>query len=319
MVIGPYHSPFVKPSPHPVPGRRLPSQALVSWVAFRIPPVSVRIPGPVISHSAQTEVCPCSKAVLGTQIRTEAVDYGRFITADLTGTGLGKERLEQMLTPQIRVDEGGTNTTNRPADNLSTTSSWGLGWGLQTTSEGLSFWHSGDNGNSKACVVVFSRQKLGLVVFSNSANGLSIMPEIVDALGGEQPELAWLQYDSYRSRARLLLKQVLAEGADSALSHYCQWRKGRAAAGVISEAQMNRHGYDLLYGLQRVEDAIEVFKRNVEDYPQSANEYDSLGEAYLTDGQKELAIKNYERSIELNPKNTNGIEALEKLRSDLKN
>jgi cytochrome c-type biogenesis protein CcmH/NrfG len=56
-----------------------------------------------------------------------------------------------------------------------------------------------------------------------------------------------------------------------------------------------------------------VFQRNVQDYPQSSNAYDSLGEAYMKTGQKDLAIKNYEKSLELNPKNDNGKEMLKKL------
>ncbi len=51
---------------------------------------------------------------------------------------------------------------------------------------------------------------------------------------------------------------------------------------------MSRLGYDLT---QRVKDAIEVFKLNTKDYPQSANVGDSLGEAYLDDGKKELASR----------------------------
>ena len=80
----------------------------------------------------------------------------------------------------------------------------------------------------------------------------------------------------------------------------------RARSGdVVNENQMNRIGYDLL-SAKRVKDAIEVFKLNVADYPQSANVYDSLGEAYGANGDRELAIKNYERSVELDPNNTHG-------------
>src|SRR5581483_5234731 len=118
--------------------------------------------------------------------------------------------------------------------------------------------------------------------------------------------------------ARQPLKNILARGAEAALGEYRQWRKGRAADEVINENQMNRIGYDLL-GLKRIKDAIEVFKLNVEDYPQSANTWDSLGEAYMTSGEKEQAIKNYQRSVELNPNNTNGVEALKKLRETKEN
>jgi len=249
-------------------------------------------------------------------LHTTAQDFGRFVSAILKGEGLKKETLKLMLTPQVKVSESGANNTARSPEKLSPTLSWGLGWGLQTTGDGVSFWHWGDNGQSKAYIVAFERQKLGVVIFANSVTGLSIVPEIVDlALGGNQPALAWLKYESYKSPGRVLLKNILAKGADAALGEYRQWRQGRAPGEVVNENQMNRIGYDLL-GAKRVKDAIEVFKLNVADYPQSANVYDSLGEAYKVNGDRELAIKNYERSVELDPKNTHGIEVLKTLREN---
>ncbi|MEK6299569.1 MAG: serine hydrolase [Acidobacteriota bacterium] len=258
------------------------------------------------------------RANAAASLQTTAQDYGRFIAAVLKGAGLKQETRKQMLTPQIKVDEGGTNTTTRPADKLSRSISWGLGWGLQTTADGLSFWHWGDNGDTKAYVVVLEKQKLGVVVFTDGANGLSIMPEIIaEAVGGQQPALAWLKYESYNSPARLLLKNIFANGSEVALRDYRAWRKGRAAGEVVTETQMNRIGYTLL-GSKRVKDGIEVFKLNAQDFPQSWNTYDSLGEAYLADANKELAIKNYQRSVELNPNNAGGIDALKKLRENQK-
>ena len=262
-----------------------------------------------------TEQNKPAEANAAASLQTTARDYGRFIAAILNGTGIGNETLKQMLTPQIKVDEGGMNTTARPANRLSPNVEWGLGWGLQETNDGPSFWHWGDNGDTRAFVEAFERQKLGVVVFTNSANGLSFMSELVDeAVGGQQPALAWIKYDSYKSPARLLLKKIIADGAETGLRDYRHWRNGRAASEVISEAQMNRLGYDLLLQIHRVKDAIEVFKLNVEDHPQSSNTYDSLGEAYAVDGNKELAIKNYQRSVELDPQNANGLERLKKLR-----
>ncbi len=82
----------------------------------------------------------------------------------------------------------------------------------------------------------------------------------------------------------------------------------------MSESQLNALGYRLL-GVKKVREAIEIFKLNVEAYPQSANVYDSLGEAYMMNGDKELAIRTYQRAVELNPQNTNAIEMLKRLRS----
>lgn len=52
----------------------------------------------------------------------------------------------------------------------------------------------------------------------------------------------------------------------------------------------------------------------MQDYPKYWNAYDSLGEALLKAGQKEQAIQNYQKSIDLNPQNQNGIDALKKIR-----
>ena len=67
--------------------------------------------------------------------------------------------------------------------------------------------------------------------------------------------------------------------------------------------------------MKKVREAIEVFKLNAETYQQSANVYDSLAEAYMIDGDKELATRNYQRAVELNPQNSNAIEMLKKLRA----
>ncbi len=269
------------------------------------------------SHSSMgqpTGVNKSTRSNAAASLRTTAQDFGKFLSAISKGTGLKPATWRQMLTPQIKVSESGTNNILGKPEKLSETISWGLGWGLQTTADGLAFWHWGDNGNTKAYVLVYDKQQFGLVVFTDGANGLTIVPEIVsEALGGQQPALSWLKYGSYKSPSKALLKTILAKGAAAALTEYRQTRKGRPASEALDENQMNRLGYDLMGG-QLVKDSIEVFKQNVEDYPQSANGYDSLAEAYARDGQKELAIKNYQRSLELDPKNDNAADSLKKLR-----
>jgi hypothetical protein len=49
-------------------------------------------------------------------------------------------------------------------------------------------------------------------------------------------------------------------------------------------------------------------------YPKSGNAYDSLAEAYEMSGDKAHAIENYTRSLELDPKNTNAVQHLQKLK-----
>jgi Flp pilus assembly protein TadD len=60
-------------------------------------------------------------------------------------------------------------------------------------------------------------------------------------------------------------------------------------------------------------ESIRVFKIALEIYPNSANLYDSLGEACMRSGDNKNAIMNYEKSLELNPANNNAKQMLEKL------
>lgn len=74
-----------------------------------------------------------------------------------------------------------------------------------------------------------------------------------------------------------------------------------------NEQELNRYGYSVLME-DKIKSAIEIFKLLVSEFPNSANAYDSLGEAYLKDGNEELALLNYEKSILLNPKNYHAID-----------
>ena len=81
----------------------------------------------------------------------------------------------------------------------------------------------------------------------------------------------------------------------------------------FEETEFNAIGYRLM-GEGRLDDAIAVFKLNVEMYPESANTYDSLAEAYMKKGEKKLAVENFEQSLKLNPQNKNAEEKLKELR-----
>ncbi len=76
---------------------------------------------------------------------------------------------------------------------------------------------------------------------------------------------------------------------------------------------MNSFGYRLM-DMKKLDAAIEIFKLNTEAYPKSSNVWDSLGEAYMNKGEKELAIKNYEKSLELDSSNSNAVMMLKRLR-----
>jgi CubicO group peptidase (beta-lactamase class C family) len=247
-------------------------------------------------------------------LHTTPSDYARFIAAVLSGTGLKQDTLKQMLTAQVRLGDGGPINVDKAPASLTPDLSWGLGWGLQQSKKGEMFWHWGDNGSSKAWTAGFVRQKMGVVIFANGANGLAIIPDILAlAVGGTYSQFVWFDADRYNTPRRTLLRAVVTGGAPTALARYKRHQPKQPARQNVDEAGMNRIGYDLLNS-SRVDDAVAVFEFNVARFPGSSNTYDGLAQAYEAAGQIDLAIHSYERALKLDPGNKDAAERLKKLR-----
>jgi cytochrome c-type biogenesis protein CcmH/NrfG len=94
--------------------------------------------------------------------------------------------------------------------------------------------------------------------------------------------------------------------------HYMKSKGFNDLRHHVSSLDNFRHG---LLGDKKFDDAIRVLQLNVAEYPQDAHTYDSLGEAYMDAGQRDLAIQNYEKSLQLDPKNYNAAARLKKIHS----
>jgi glyoxylase-like metal-dependent hydrolase (beta-lactamase superfamily II) len=125
-------------------------------------------------------------------------------------------------------------------------------------------------------------------------------------------ELTALWRQVKESAASEVGRAVDEGGAAAAAARYRELVAADDPDLFFDEAEFNLLGYRLL-GQNRVDDAIAIFELNVERFPESWNVYDSLGEAHATKGNTARAIELYRRSLELNPDNTNGVQALERL------
>jgi predicted alpha/beta superfamily hydrolase len=81
-------------------------------------------------------------------------------------------------------------------------------------------------------------------------------------------------------------------------SHYKRLSERFGYKITIPEAMLNQIGYQLLRA-EKYTEAIEVFKKNVENHPNAANCYDSLAEAYEKSGALKLARENYEKAYKM--------------------
>jgi dienelactone hydrolase/predicted negative regulator of RcsB-dependent stress response len=108
-----------------------------------------------------------------------------------------------------------------------------------------------------------------------------------------------------------LRAEVGRQGFDHAAAIYAAMLKEQPDFKLDEDAVV-RWGSDLMEE-NHLAEAIEVLKLDVQVFPSSSNSYDSLGEAYMKAGQKQLAIESYKKSLELNPGDDEAKEKLKEL------
>lgn len=213
-----------------------------------------------------------------------------------------KTTIEEAFTP-VKLKNGS-------AAVMQAGSGYGYGWFIRKgDGDSRVTWHTGGwpgyanflyrNVTSNQTIVLLSNTQSRAIGRAEQA--------IENILGGKPYELPKF------SIAQALVKTVLAQGGDEAVKLYRELKQNKPNEYLFSPGELNALGYQLLQQ-KKFKDAIAIFKLNVEEYPKEADPYDSLGEAYMTNGDKELAIKNYEKSLELNPKNQNAVDMLKKLK-----
>lgn len=237
-------------------------------------------------------------------LHTTINDFTKFALASLYADKNNKQQilsasyLEQMMTPA-------------PASN----ESYGLGYQVESI-DGTSMTlagHGGANTGWHAFLRVNPVTNDGFVMITNGGAGHNIYRQIYCDW------IFWKTGESMGNRCNILpsvasnLKQLVDdEGIDNIKSHYAELKKNLANEYNFSEDQLNQLGYHYL-GNDKVDYAAAIFKLNVELFPKSSNVYDSYGEALLKQDDKEKAIENYKKSVEINPANKGGISVLKEL------
>lgn len=254
---------------------------------------------------------------------TSIADYAKFVEGIMQAKGLEETTLSMMLTPSIRIKSKQQFPTfsDEVTDKYDPIElSYGLGWGLMKTDYGDAFFKEGHGGGWQNYNVNFVDQKTSLLIMTNSDNGESIFKDLLEKIIGDTfTPWEWEEYIPYqlvqpKSIGVYIYDIILIENVDRAIAAYRKIAGGSLRGGfVFNEGELNNLGYQMIKE-NKLDAAIKLFELNVEEYPESANVYDSRGEAYMRSGQVELAIEDYERSLELNPDNSNATEMLKQLR-----
>ena len=154
--------------------------------------------------------------------------------------------------------------------------------------------HSGGFNGFNTIIYRLIKNKHLIVIFNNTGR---------TSLGGMSRAITNILYDKpYElpklSIAELLGKTIMNRDVESAIKQYHELKTNQQDKYNFVESELNSLGYQLL-GIKKIKEAIEIFKLNVEEYPDASNPYDSLGEAYMISGDKVLSDKYYAKSLEL--------------------
>ena len=210
------------------------------------------------------------------------------------------------LQLQLHAKDPAVRLSHQLTHGSPNSEAFALNWFVTKTADSkLAFAHSGGTFGFASYCVFYPELNRGLVLFANRNEGTteSRLEELAAAL----------EKGTYGVPAALntLQAELKKRKYTQAAQVYSEVKKKHPEL-FLSEDYVNTWGYSLLqHGQQK--QAVEVFKLNVHLYPTSSNPYDSLAEAYEAIGERDLAIKNYKRSLELNPANTNAVDHLKKL------
>jgi CubicO group peptidase (beta-lactamase class C family) len=192
---------------------------------------------------------------------------------------------------------------------------YGYGWGIRQkglpdSEEKLtSISHGGGINGFNTLIERLVDEKHLIVLLNNTpqANLGQMSDAIIRILHGKPYDLP------KKSIAKVMFQTLMKKDLESAIEQYEKLKNDHPEDYNFRPQELNALGYYLLNDKKRTEDAIEIFKLNIKAYPKYANGYDSLAEAYMISGNKTLAIKNYAKSLELDPNNTAAVEKLNEL------
>lgn len=152
----------------------------------------------------------------------------------------------------------------------------------------------------------YLKQDAGAVAFLEKKPGANGVPPHMMSLDVRRAKSSPLNREAFAA-------QLAAKGFDQAHAIYKEMQDKGASFTLDADA-INDWGY-LLLRMGKPKESIAIFQFGTQLIPTDANLFDSLGEAQAAAGMREEAVRNYQRSLELNPKNFNAVERLKALKA----
>ncbi len=191
---------------------------------------------------------------------------------------------------------------------------YAYGWDVfKTDRNTYRIWHNGTNNIIYADYMCFINENITLIMLSNQSNQnfdrLNFELSKIIFQKNYNPIIPIADNESNRNFTQSIIEIIINRGLEAGKSAFSK----RPSKTDLLESTVNTKGYELL-SQKNYDKAITVFLMNCFAFPKSSNAFDSLGEAYLSNGDNASAKRSYEKSLELDPTNRNAEDILKKLK-----
>ena len=192
--------------------------------------------------------------------------------------------------------------------NNGTTSPYGFGWMLKNENGEQIVYHTGGSGGLRTFIERQLTHQNTIIILTNIENSprMEIRNSIVNILANKPYTLPKI------SIATEMYKISNENGIDSAINFYNFNKLRHTGIYDFGEQELNLLGYKL-WSIKKIDEAVAIFKLNVGAYPASSNAHESLGEAYLERGDKQMAAESFNKSLGIDPQNSDAIRMLRKI------
>lgn len=190
---------------------------------------------------------------------------------------------------------------------------YAYGWRIGKKFEKPIIHHSGSINGYSSYIMRFPAERATIIILSNSdeTSATKVANDLAAIVFGETYKLPVPQIKN------VIADAIIKKDLGSAIRYYRELKKTKPDAYDFRESMLDDLGWDLIEN-KRPQDAIEIFKLNIEYFPKSGGAYDSLGEVYFLEKNYDLALASFKKFQELDPPNDHAKEMIGKIEEAMK-
>ncbi len=234
--------------------------------------------------------CPELKFISG-WLWVDINDLYKWIHAMNTNRLISKESFQILLKNPYAKEQGGSLGTYFENEELQR--------------------HNGISYKFESIFLNDMKNNVTVILLSNNLNKVwSLGHTIHDIMLGKAYEIP------KRSVYQSLRKQSQTDINKAIETYYSLKKTSEKEYSFENPGELNTLGYELLRA-NKINESIAIFKLATKEFPKNANIFDSLGEAYFTNKQYDLALDCYHKAISLGGTNGNAEKMINTIKSSI--